>query len=338
MKSALPDRFDAARASLQEAGEAYAVATVVRTVDATSAKPGAKALVLADGTIAEGWIGGGCARGVVGRAAQACIRSGVPQLVSLRPADLLDAEGVVPGETRDGARFAASHCPSRGSMDIFVEPVLPRPRLVVLGSGPVALALCDLAARFDLHRTMAAPGLTDGPADIVADNLDAALAGPRPSFLVVATQGRGDEAGLRAAVSSQAPYVAFVGSRRKFATLAERLLGGGLDAQALARIHAPAGLDICAITPEEIALSILAEITRHRREGGRGVAGRGPDASDALTDAPPLTTAVVASSPALPEPARSEARPLLARIMRRLFAPLSAEQSETIASIRYPCC
>lgn len=267
------DRFESRLSSLQATGEPFAIATVVRTVDATSAKPGAKAIVLADGTIAEGWIGGGCARSAVGKAGAAAIKAGQPQFISLRPEELLAAEGVVPGEERAGVRFARNGCPSKGSMDIFVEPVLPRPRLVVFGAGPVAMALADLAGRFDMHRVLAAPGLGPGMAEGVADQvqdgfaLEAGAAGQR--FVVVATQGRGDEAGLRAALASGAGYVAFVGSRRKFATLAARLRGDGVDEAALARVKAPAGLDIHAITPEEIALSILAEITMRRRAGER---------------------------------------------------------------------
>lgn len=260
-------------AALRAKGEPFALATVVRTVDATSAKPGAKAIVLADGTIANGWIGGGCARSAVGKAAAAALQTGQPQFVSLRPEELLAAEGVGPGDEREGIRFARNGCPSRGSMDIFVEPVLPQPRLVVFGEGPVARELVSLAARFNLHRTLAAPGLTAGDADLVQDGfaLDAFPQGQR--FIVVATQGKADEAGLRAALASGAGYIAFVGSRRKFATLSDRLRADGLDADALAAVKAPAGLDIHAITPEEIALSILAEITLLRRSGGRA----GPD-------------------------------------------------------------
>lgn len=262
------DRIDAMLAELRAKGEPFALATVVRTVDATSAKPGAKAIILPDGTIAEGWIGGGCARAAVARAGVGAIREGHPQFVSLRPEEILAAEGVAAGEERQGVRFARNGCPSKGSMDIFVEPVLPRPQLVVLGAGPVALALAELAGRFDLHRVHAAPGLTDSPAEMTVDGFDLTAASAR-RFVVVATQGKGDEAGLRAALASGAEYVAFVGSRRKFATLAERLAAAGCDAAALSRIKAPAGLDIHAITPEEIALSILAEVTMRRRAGTR---------------------------------------------------------------------
>lgn len=273
MTARFEDRFESRLSSLRATGEPFAIATIVRTVDATSAKPGAKAIVLADGTIAEGWIGGGCARSAVGKAGMAAISAGKPQFISLRPEELLAAEGVAAGQEREGVRFARNGCPSKGSMDIFVEPVLPRPRLVVFGAGPVAMALADLAGRFDLHRVLAAPGLGPGMAEGVADQvqdgfaLEAGAAGQR--FVVVATQGRGDEAGLRAALASGAGYVAFVGSRRKFAALAERLRADGVEEAALARVKAPAGLDIHAITPEEIALSILAEITMRRRAGER---------------------------------------------------------------------
>lgn len=268
--TALPsDRFETTLSALRARGEPFAIATVVRTVDATSAKPGAKAIVLPDGSIAEGWVGGGCARAAVSRAALSALAAGQPQFVSLRPEELLAAEGIEAGEERQGVRFACNGCPSKGSMDIFVEPVLPRPRLVIFGAGPVAMALADLAARFDLHRTLAAPGLTEGAADMVQDGfaLDTDAKGRR--FIVVATQGKGDEAGLRAALASGAEHIAFVGSRRKFATLAARLVQDGIAADSLARVKAPAGLNIHAITPEEIALSILAEITLLRRAGGR---------------------------------------------------------------------
>ncbi len=272
MPARFENRFEATLSTLRAEGAAFAIATVVRTVDATSAKPGAKAIILPDGTIAEGWIGGGCARSAVGKAGAAAIAEGRPQFISLRPEELLAAEGVAAGEERHGVRFARNGCPSKGSMDVFVEPVLPQPRLVVFGAGPVAVALCDLAGRFDLHRTLAAPGLTEGAAEQVQDGFALEAGGAGQRFIVVATQGKGDEAGLRAALASGAEYVAFVGSRRKFATLADRLVAGGMDAAEIARVKAPAGLDIHAITPEEIALSILAEITLRRRAGGREVA------------------------------------------------------------------
>lgn len=264
------DHLEAEIRRLRAEGRPFAVATIVRTVDATSAKPGAKALVLGDGTLVDGWVGGGCARAAVARAAVAAVAEGRPQFVSLRPEELLAAEGVAPGEERDGIRFARNGCPSKGSMDIFVEPELPQPRLVIFGAGPVALALADLAGRFDLHRTLCGAGAGAPEVEAVQDGfaLDTDMAMQR--FIVVATQGKGDEAALRAALASGVGYIAFVGSRRKFATLSERLTRDGIAPEALQAVQAPAGLDINAITPDEIALSILAQIVALRRAGDRG--------------------------------------------------------------------
>ena len=260
--------FDDKVLALRTKGEAFAIATVVRTVDATSAKPGAKALILADGTIAEGWIGGGCARGAVTRAAIEALGDGQPRFVSLRPEELLDAEGRSHGEEREGVRFARNRCPSKGSMDVFVEPVTPPPDLVVCGESPVALALCELSSRLGMRRTLCAPGLAEGKAPAVERLLDSfalqtGIGADR--YVVVATQGKGDEAAMRAALAAGAVYIAFVGSRRKFAALCERLVADGVAPSNLAQVKSPAGLDISAITPDEIALSILAEIVAERR-------------------------------------------------------------------------
>ena len=153
-------------------------------------------------------------------------------------------------------------------MDIFVEPVLPQPHLAILGAGPVAFALCDLAVRFDLYCIFAAPGLNDASlADTVQGSFGLATAAEHD--VVVATRGRSDEAVLRAAFAAKAAQVAFVGSRRKFATLSARLAEAGVDPAQLAAVAAPAGLNIHAIAPEEIALSILAQVVQWYRAGNR---------------------------------------------------------------------
>jgi len=313
------DRLDAMLHELRAKGEPFALATVVRTVDATSAKPGAKAIILPDGTIAEGWIGGGCARSAVTRAGITAIREGKPQFVSLRPEELLAAEGLQPGDERAGVRFARNGCPSKGSMDVFVEPVLPRPQLVILGEGPVAHALASLSQPFGFHRVHAATGLTASTTDETRDSLDplSPFAGQR--FIIVATQGKGDEAGLKSALQSGADHIAFVGSRRKFAALSGKLKAAGIGDAALARVKAPAGLDIHAITPEEIALSILAEVTILRRAGGRGA-----DKAQPVAEARPE-----------PEP---EPVPAKQGLMQRLFAPLTPDQAAIMATIKKPCC
>jgi xanthine dehydrogenase accessory factor len=264
---------------LKAADEAFALATVVRTVSVTAAKAGAKAVIHPDGRIIAGWIGGGCARGAVLKAARDALADGEPRLVSVQPETLLAELGVKPGENRDGVRFAKNMCPSKGTMDIFVEPVLPRPSLVILGASPVATALAEQAPRFGFSVTVAAPAgdlspvgdLSGAPGvDVVIDGYQLDRLTEARRFIVVSTQGKGDEAALRAAVTVDAAYHAFVGSRRKMAALRQTLLADGVPAAALDRIKAPAGLDLGAITPEEIALSILAEVIRERRRGQRG--------------------------------------------------------------------
>jgi xanthine dehydrogenase accessory factor len=252
---------------LRAKGEAFAVATVVRTVAATAAKAGAKAVISADGGVTEGWIGGGCARAAVMKAAREALADGEPRLISIRPPEGLEAQGVKPGEEREGIRFARNMCPSQGTMDVFIEPVIPRPQLVVCGSSPVAVAVADLGRRIGFEILVCAP-LADQAAFPQPDQRVDGYAlppggGGRGRFIVVSTQGRGDEAALEAALAAESDYVAFVGSRRKAEALKAALAMRGVDS---ARLRAPAGLDIGAIAPEEIALSILAEIVAARRQ------------------------------------------------------------------------
>jgi xanthine dehydrogenase accessory factor len=259
-------------AQMKAAERAFVLATVVRTVSVTAAKAGAKAIIAADGTIVAGWIGGGCARGAVLKAAREALADGEPRMVSVQPENLLAELGVSAGESRDGIRFASNMCPSKGTMDIFVEPVLPHPSLVILGASPVALSLATQARTLGYHVTLAAPArdLTAQPdADTVIDGYQLGELNDAKRFVVVSTQGKGDEAALRAAVATRADYHAFVGSRRKMASLRAKLLAEGASAAAIDDFKAPAGLDLGAITPEEIAMSILAEITRERRRGQR---------------------------------------------------------------------
>ncbi len=254
--------------NMQEQELPFAVATVVRTVSVTAAKAGAKALILEDGTVVAGWIGGGCARGATLKAAKESIADGQPRLISIQPKDLLADLGITAGETKEGIRYANNMCPSQGTMDIFVEPILPRPELVVMGASPVAVALTEIAGAFGFDVTAAAPAkdhaaLND--ADHRIDGFDLPPA-KRQRFVVVSTQGSGDELALGAALAAEANYVTFVGSRKKAAALTTALREKGADETRLAALKAPAGLDIGAITPEEIALSILAELVQVRRK------------------------------------------------------------------------
>jgi xanthine dehydrogenase accessory factor len=259
-------------AQLKAAEETFVLATVVRTVSVTAAKAGAKAIIRPDGTIVAGWIGGGCARGAVLKAAREALADGEPRMVSVQPENLLAELGVKPGENRDGVRFAQNMCPSKGTMDIFVEPVLPHPSLVILGASPVAMSLAGQARQLGYHVTLAVPAAdlaAEPDAHVIIDGFQPRYLNDARRFVVISTQGKGDEAALKASVGIDASYHAFVGSRRKMAVLREKLIAQGIDAAALDRVKAPAGLDLGAITPEEIAMSILAEITVERRRGQR---------------------------------------------------------------------
>jgi xanthine dehydrogenase accessory factor len=246
------DDLAEAAQKLRARDEPFAFATIVRTAGSTAAKPGAKALLSADGTIVRGWLGGGCTRGAVKRATLAALQDGTPQLVSVAPEELLAEKGVSAGDEVEGTRFARNGCPSRGTVDIFIEPCLPAPKLVVLGASPVAEAVSRLASEF--HWTASSE---------IAKNAGAKAA--RAQVIVIATQGQGDLDALSKALASGSRYVGFVGSRRKFSVLAEKLKNAGLPNDAIDAVRAPAGLDIGAVTPEEIALSILAELVTVRR-------------------------------------------------------------------------
>jgi len=259
-------------AQMKSAEQAFALATVVRTVSVTAAKAGAKAIIRPDGTIVAGWIGGGCARGAVLKAAREALADGEPRMVSVQPEDMLAELGVKPGENREGIRFASNMCPSKGTMDIFVEPVLPHPSLLIFGASPVAMSLAAQARQLGYHVTLAAPaadraGEPDAP--VIIDGFEPRYLNDARRFVVVSTQGKGDEIALKQAIAVDAEYHAFVGSRRKMTALREKLVAGGIAREAIDRVKAPAGLDLGAITPEEIAMSILAEITVERRRGQR---------------------------------------------------------------------
>lgn len=252
--------------SMRADGDQFAIATVVRTISVTAAKPGAKAIINSSGEIVEGWIGGGCAKGAVVKAAVQALSDGEPKLVSLKPEEFLKENGLTAGEEIDGVLAARNMCPSRGSMDIFVEPILCEPALLILGVSPVARMLASLAEpfAFKVSWACAEPGkISDSGNELIG--FDDLLDNHEHRYVVVATQGSGDAAALEKALTLQSRLVSFVGSRRKTQHLQEKLLNSGLPEEKVKAIKGPAGLDIGGITPQEIALSILAELVAYRR-------------------------------------------------------------------------
>ena len=266
--TAVDEKLEQLRAN----GTPHAIATVVRTLSSTAAKPGMKAIILEDGEFAEGWLGGGCVTSAVRRAARLAIASGEATLVCLRPEELLDE-----ANNEVMVTLARNGCPSKGSMDIFVEPVLPLPELVVFGEGPVALALAQISGWFGFTLTLCSKMK---PVELKFDcyfsspnELDNSANKSIDRYVVVATQGAGDVAALKSALSGSAAYMAFVGSKKKFASYVKKLLAAGISKECLDKVYSPAGLNINAVTPEEIALSIMAEIVKVRRaKGVRGFA------------------------------------------------------------------
>jgi xanthine dehydrogenase accessory factor len=237
-------------AELLERGEPFVLATVVRCEAPTSAKPGAKALVRADGSVS-GWVGGACAEPVVVREALAAIEDGRPRLIGLI------GEGKRgPGRTAGMVEYPMT-CHSGGTLEIYVEPYLPKPLLLLVGHGPVIEALAKFGAAADyVVQTL-------GPEEAAAVLGRAGVA--RHASVVVATHADSDEDALRRILATDAGYVSLVASRRRAAGIVERLREVGVSLERLARLKAPAGLDIGAQSPNEIAVSVLAELIQHRR-------------------------------------------------------------------------
>ncbi len=258
---------------LRASGKDFALTTILRTFDSTAGKPGDKAVVLPNGDI-EGFVGGHCVTGAVRRTALAVLESGQPKLIRVRPKDEVTGEYDL-----DGVELHTSMCLSRGTVEIFVEPVKADRRLVVLGASPVAQAIVALAQTLGYRVIVAAAAADHAKIPGAATYIDGfALDDLKPGAddsVIVATQGKGDRDALRVALRSGAGYAGMVCSRKKLDALRTRLLEEATDlAPAFAALHAPAGLDIGAEGPEEIALSIFAEIVAHRRLGvARGTPG-----------------------------------------------------------------
>jgi xanthine dehydrogenase accessory factor len=251
--------------------EPFALATVVRRQPASSAQAGDGALITADGTF-HGWLGGSCTQPTVVREALKAIADGAPRLIALAP----DPQT----EKRPGILVFPMTCHSGGSVDIYIEPVLPPSRLVVFGVSPVAQSLARLGRAMGFAVDVADPAADRAafPVEVVErlwTDPDApkpeAFPGGRP-FVVVATMGERDEAAVRAALAVGPPYLGVVASRKRFAEIETSLVAAGVPPESLASIRSPAGLDIGARAPEEIAISILAEIVRVRRAPAETVA------------------------------------------------------------------
>ena len=241
---------------LQQQGIHFTLATVVRTESPTSSKPGAKALVTETGDIF-GWIGGGCAQPAVIKTVKECIKTGQPQLIRVTPSHHPELE--------DGVVKFNMACHSGGTLDIFIEPISMKAQLMIIGASPVAVALSRLASISGFDVIVAARDINpadfpDASSTIASFKLNELALNQMP-YVVVSTQGKSDEVGLKSALGLGSPYTALVASERKAEKLIEKLQSNEeVSPQQLAELRYPAGLDIGVRTPEEIAVALLAEI------------------------------------------------------------------------------
>ena len=244
-------------AELSARGEPFVLATVVWRRAPSSGKEGATALITPDRRV-RGWLGGACAEPTVVREALKALEEGSPRLLFLGPPEELE------GRARDGVVTVPIACQSEGALEVYVEPVLPQPQLVAIGRSPAAVALAALAT-----------GL--GWRSALVDDVDDA--GPEVderSYIVVATQGHFDEEALERALATPAAYVGLVASRKRADAVLGYLRDRGVSDEALARVHAPAGLDLGHVATDEIAVAILAEIVQ-LRAAGKLEAGTAPE-------------------------------------------------------------
>jgi xanthine dehydrogenase accessory factor len=293
------DRFLNKATELLARGEPFVTASVVRFQAPISGKPGDKAIIFADGKM-WGWIGGGCAQPVVIKEALKALADGKPRLVRISPT----------AAPEDGIVDYTMTCHSGGTLDIYIEPVLPKPHILIFGRSPIAQTLARLGKTIGYRISAVAPGadreqfpdvdLLQTDSNLGELNLDK-LRIARESFIVVSTQGESDEEALEQAARSSAMYVAFVASKVKAQKVLEYLREAGVPAERVSRIRAPAGLDIHAASPEEIAVSILAEIIHLKGAGAK--AGAEPKKSK-----PTALNLPGLALPVLTQPLPNEAR------------------------------
>jgi xanthine dehydrogenase accessory factor len=248
--------------ALADGERPFALVTVVRTEPATSARVGDRAVVFADGSM-EGWVGGGCIKPTARREALAALEEGTPRLLRITPDT---------AATQPGVRMAQMTCASEGTTDLYVEPFLPRPTLVVVGDSPVAATLAAIAAPlgFRLLTLDVEPTADDVPY-------------PKDTWMVVATFGEADEDAVEAGVRLGLSYVGLVASERRAGRVFDELRARGLDDEALRVVRSPAGLPTATDGQEGISVSIIAEIfsLRARLRPGVSKEPAAPEKSEA---------------------------------------------------------
>ncbi|MGI9005033.1 MAG: XdhC family protein [Streptosporangiaceae bacterium] len=244
-------------AALARRGEAVALATVVWRQRPSSGRAGSRAIITEAGDV-HGWIGGACAEPSVIRQAREVIAEGTPRLLLLGPS------GKFGDAIPDGMTVVPISCQSEGALEVYIEPVLPAPHLVVVGRSPMAQLLADLSRGLGWRTD-----LRDWTEFTAGD------AGER-SMIVVATQGHGDEEAIEQAVAARPAYLGLVGSRKRGTAVLGYLAERGVDQDQLDRVRVPAGLDLGKTAHAEIAVSILAELVQLRSSGSLPASGTAP--------------------------------------------------------------
>ena len=236
----------------------FATATVIKITGSVSAKPGSKSIVDAQGETLFGWVGGGCAESAVREAALDALKDGETRIVPLDLDDEVLGVGM----------------PCGGTMEVYVEPFLPRPELMIVGHGRIAEMLGELGHALHFRVTVNDPGATrqhfpHAEKLITSDpDFQQMEVGPN-TYVVVVTQHKGDQHSIKKALEGNGRYIGLVASTKRSRLVFEYLRDEGVTDQQLKRVHAPCGLDLGGTSPEEIALSIISEIVKLRR-GGSG--------------------------------------------------------------------
>ena len=240
--------------------EPFVLATVVAYKSPQSVKPGSKAIIKNDGSQI-GWVGGGCVQPIVLREAKQALQTGKPKLLTISPDP--------PREDWKGIESYPMACEGGGSLEIYLEPFLPKPQLVIVGRSPVAQTVAHLGHLLDFKVVVADPKADSQSfpeVDLIVTELESVRSHiDESTYVVVATMGNGDEEGLLAVVGTRPKYLGLVASEKKSKGLYEYLLETGTTPEDIGVITCPAGIELGSETLPEIALSVAAEITRLRR-------------------------------------------------------------------------
>jgi xanthine dehydrogenase accessory factor len=251
---------------LERRGRTFVLATVVWRRGPASGKQGSKAVIMPDGSV-RGWLSGACAEPTVIREARAAMADGHPRLLFMGPSDELD------GVLRSGVTTVPLACESEGALEVYLEPNVPPPHVVVIGRSPAAITTAALAYSLGWRATIVdEEGSDEHPEEIpVVPELDlGGLGVDGATAVVVATQGHYDEAALEVALATPAGYVGLIASRKRADAVRDYLRERGVTGEAIARVRAPAGLDLGTVDPDEIGVSVLAELVALKAAGELG--------------------------------------------------------------------